>query len=400
MRTKSFLSKPAFKGFFFLMLLSLILIPSCKMKSRVAQPQFRSHESGIEYMIKTKGSGDKPAINDIVKVHYTLMLSDSTVIDSSFERGEPVFFKLGAGQVIKGWDIAMALLNEGDEAILIIPPDLAYGDQPMGDIPANSTLLFNVSIVDIIPAPRPFELDRGVTVTETDQGLKYAVLERGRGSKLQPGMRVKVHYSGFFEDLTLFDSSREREQPIDFVLGRGMVIKGWDEGLLNLSVGDRARLWVPYHMAYGEQGRGPIPPAANLIFDIEILDAAEPVKATPFNVAGKDTLQAANGLKYIIMSRGEGNNAQAGDVVSVHYTGYLTDGTKFDSSVERGQPFRFVLGQGQVIPGWDQGIVLMSPKARYRFIIPPALAYGNRGAGPIPANATLIFDVELLGIEQ
>jgi len=95
---------------------------------------------------------------------------------------------------------------------------------------------------------------------------------------------------------------------------------------------------------------------------------------------------------------GTGEEAKAGDTVEVHYTGVLTDGTKFDSSVDRGQPFSFNLGAGQVIKGWDQGVEGMKVGGKRKLTIPSDLAYGDRGTGPIPGGATLIFDVELLDI--
>jgi peptidylprolyl isomerase len=375
-------------------------INGCRTKTILTEPEvLKEHESGLVYRILAKGNGIKPNLNDIVKVHYTLMLEDSTVIDSSIKRGEPVAFKLGAGHVIKGWDIAMGLLNEGDEAVLVIPPSLGYGDRAMGDIPANSNLLFNVKIVDVVPAPRPFDITTRNSVQESPSGLRYAIINEGRGVKLENGMRVKVHYSGYFDDMTMFDSSHEREQPIELTLGRGMVIKGWEEGLSYMKVGDKGRIWIPYHLAYGEVGRGPIPPRANLIFDVEVVDATDQFVVVPFNTTGKDTLVTESGLRYIIVNPGRGEQPQQGNGVNVHYSGYLTDGTMFDSSIERGQPFRFVLGQGQVIAGWDEGISLMKSNSRYRFIIPPSLGYGSRAVGPIPSNATLIFDVELLNFE-
>lgn len=106
-----------------------------------------------------------------------------------------------------------------------------------------------------------------------------------------------------------------------------------------------------------------------------------------------------SGLEYIDVKVGEGAEAKAGQTVSVHYTGWLVDGSKFDSSVDRGQPFEFPLGGGSVIKGWDEGVAGMKIGGVRKLIIPSDLGYGSRGAGLIPPNSTLIFEVELLGVK-
>jgi FKBP-type peptidyl-prolyl cis-trans isomerase FkpA len=107
----------------------------------------------------------------------------------------------------------------------------------------------------------------------------------------------------------------------------------------------------------------------------------------------------ASGLRYEDVVLGQGAAAKAGDRVQVHYTGWLTDGTKFDSSLDRGSPFAFALGKGQVIKGWDEGVAGMQVGGKRKLTIPPGLAYGSRGAGGvIPPNAELVFEVELLKI--
>jgi FKBP-type peptidyl-prolyl cis-trans isomerase len=122
------------------------------------------------------------------------------------------------------------------------------------------------------------------------------------------------------------------------------------------------------------------------------------------DAATNQVIEMPNGLKYTDTKTGDGATATPGNKVSVHYTGWLYNngakGAKFDSSVDRGQPFQFTLGAHQVIAGWDEGIAGMKVGGKRTLIIPPELGYGARGAGGvIPPNATLMFDVELLGVQ-
>ena len=117
-------------------------------------------------------------------------------------------------------------------------------------------------------------------------------------------------------------------------------------------------------------------------------------------IMAEETTTTASGLQIKVLTVGTGEAASAGKIAVVHYTGWLLDGTKFDSSVDRGTPFEFPLGAGRVIKGWDEGVLTMSVGGKVELIIPPDLAYGASGAGgAIPANATLKFEVELLELK-
>jgi len=117
--------------------------------------------------------------------------------------------------------------------------------------------------------------------------------------------------------------------------------------------------------------------------------------------AQTDTITTESGLKYIVLKKGNGPKAEPTKAVEVHYTGSLTDGKVFDSSRERGEPIEFILGAGQVIPGWDEGIALMHVGDQFKLFIPSKLGYGEAGAGGvIPPNADLIFDVELMSVGE
>ena len=188
--------------------------------------------------------------------------------------------------------------------------------------------------------------------------------------------------------------------PSEFLSGNGQVIKGWDEGVAGMKVGGKRKLIIPPTLGYGPGGSpGKIPPNATLFFEVELLGTAEP-KATPESpiTASANT---ANGLKIEDQKVGDGPGAKQGQTVSVHYTGWLTNGAKFDSSKDAGRPFTFMLGAGRVIKGWDQGVAGMKVGGKRKLTIPPELAYGKGGFGNvIPPDSTLIFEVELLKIED
>jgi peptidylprolyl isomerase len=118
------------------------------------------------------------------------------------------------------------------------------------------------------------------------------------------------------------------------------------------------------------------------------------------SVLGAKAMTTESGLRYEDIVVGAGQSPQSGQEVTVHYTGTLEDGTKFDSSLDRGQPFKFKIGLGQVIKGWDEGVMTMKVGGKRKLVIPPQLGYGRRGVGPIPPNSTLVFEVELLEVQS
>jgi peptidylprolyl isomerase len=171
------------------------------------------------------------------------------------------------------------------------------------------------------------------------------------------------------------------------------------EGILGMKSGGKRIIVVPAELAYGQQGAGPIPPNTDLRVFVELLSISESVSVEMWDIADKKILETDTGLKYVILEKGDGINPENGNVVTVHYSGYFEDGTKFDSSVERNEPYSFVVGNKQVIPGWDEGIRLLKKGGKVRLIIPPYLAYGSAEVGSIPPNSTITFDVELVEIK-
>jgi peptidylprolyl isomerase len=292
---------------------------------------------------------------------------------------------------------------------IVQPGDNQTGSQPTVVLSTPAAAATSAAPPTTVPAPsgQPVPaLPADIQVTTTASGLQYADVAVGSGQAAKAGDTVSMLYTGYLTDGTVFDSNVASGQPLVFTLGQGQVIPGWDEGIVGLKEGGKRRLIIPAALGYGSQGAGGvIPPDAELIFDVELVStgaaapakpAAGPVPALPADIQVTTT---ASGLQYADVEAGTGQAAKAGDTVSMLYTGYLTDGTIFDSNVASGQPFDFTIGQGQVIQGWDEGIVGMKQGGKRRLILPSALGYGSQGAGGvIPPDAELIFDVELKGI--
>jgi peptidylprolyl isomerase len=243
------------------------------------------------------------------------------------------------------------------------------------------------------------EIDESAAVT-TESGLQIILMEEGTGAAVSAGDLVGVHYHGWLDaDGKQFDSSAKRGDPFTFPLGARRVISGWDEGVATMKIGSKARLRIPFALAYGERGRPPdIPAKADLVFDVWLVDAFASAEDGIPEIDESTAEKSPTGLVKIPMGDGKGELVGS-SVVSVHYHGWLaSDGSLFDSSSRRGQPLSFPVGTGMVIPGWDEGLSEMKVGEKARFRIPSALAYGENSHGPaIPPNSDLVFDVWVVG---
>lgn len=349
-------------------------------------------KSGLASKRLAAGTGTvSPQRQDLVKVHYTGWTTDGKMFDSSVKRGAPAEFPLGG--VIKGWTEGVGMMVVGEKRRLWIPEALAYAGQAGAP---KGMLVFDVELLDIKFGPKPIPAPADVAAPPADaelrNGLHYKRLSAGKDDKHpSPEDTVTVHYTGWTTDGVMFDSSVTRGQPAKFPLNR--VIPGWTEGLQLMTVGEKARLWIPEAMAY--QGR-PGAPAGLLVFDVELISFVAGPKA-PKDVAKppKSAKKTKTGLSYVVLKKGTGK-ARPGPTakVSVHYSGWTTDGKMFDSSVVRGEPAKFALNQ--VIPGWTEGLQLMVPGEKTLFWIPEELAYKGQPGRP---QGMLVFEVELLDVE-
>lgn len=248
-------------------------------------------------------------------------------------------------------------------------------------------------------------------------GLQYLDDSLGTGREAKADNLVSIHFKGWmvpkdtaselFSDWTTDQSkgmlslgdSKMRNQPLKFILNSGSFIKGTDEGIVGMKTGGIRTIIIPSKLAYGEAGIGFIPPNTDLKVVVELLEVKDKVVAEMWKVDSTLFKTTPSGLKYAIISQGNGPAIELNKTVTIHYSGYLLNGTIFDSSVERDEPIMFVVGQGQVMPGWDEGMQLLKKGDKARFIIPPQLAYGEMQLEKIPANSTLIFDTEVIDVK-
>jgi len=255
------------------------------------------------------------------------------------------------------------------------------------------------------PIPAPSDVAAPPENAErSESGLAWTVLQAGTGDKHPSSWDVvTVNYTGWTTEGRMFDSSITRGKPAEFPLNR--VIKGWTEGVQLMVAGEKRRFWIPGDLAYGEASANDPhaamgPPRGTLVFDVELISFKEAPKPpdAPSDVAAipKNAKTTKSGLGSRVLKKGTGTeHPSATSVVTVHYSGWTTDGQMFDSSVVRGTPATF--GLNQVIPGWTEGLQLMVVGEQRRLWIPENLAYGGRPGRPA---GMLVFDVELLEIKQ
>ena len=270
----------------------------------------------------------------------------------------------------------------------------------------------------------------------TESGLKYKYITRGEEQKPDSGKIMVLNMVYLTENDSVIFDSRDQEMavgmPVKSPEMKGMITEGLDL----LHKGDSVELRVPAKNFFNETAHMPVPTAikedSDLIFRIGVKDvvteeAFRELQMEQFKkqqeVAlkeqelrlGKDIktieefLEANNieaqktesGLYYVVNEKGKGPEVNAGDAVTVHYRGKLLDGTQFDASYDRGEPFTFNVGQGMVIPGWDEGLQQLKEGSKATFYIPSPLAYGARSAGAvIKPNSILVFDVEVVDVEK
>jgi len=363
---------------------------------------FQTTKSGLQYQIIEPGEGAKPQAGNRIWVEYEGKLTNDSIFVTTRETGNADFY-MGQGQMIKGWEEGLKLIGAGGRIVLNVPPQLGYGNMEIPGIPINSTLIFEIKLLQVDPGEplQPFNT-KGLKAQKGPKGLKYYVVNQGHGPLAKTNENAYVHYTGWLPDGTIYSSSRNIGDAVRITVGAHDVFEGWDQGLQLMSEGSKIRLEIPWQLAFGKEGYGNrVPPKTNICLDLEMVRLTPEIHVTKWDGTGHDTLTTLSGLRYIVFDEGSGDLIKSNSLVTVHYSGYFTDGKLFDSSVKREEPLKFPVGAGLVIEGWDEAALLMRPGSKFQLIVPARLAYGEAGSPPeIPANTDLIFDIEVMDVIQ
>jgi FKBP-type peptidyl-prolyl cis-trans isomerase len=264
------------------------------------------------------------------------------------------------------------------------------------------------------------------TAKKLPSGVYVVMDKEGTGDFIKPGFEVTMNYEKYALNGPKYDSNLDsifnHLTPMKVNIGQRQMITGWEEGIQSFKKGGKGKIFIPSKYAYGNNKFGIRPndtiPANSIIkIDVEILDVVD-IAAVAKQLAEKQDAEiqaflktnnltgtkTSSGLYYVITSEGNGKSPAVGDEVNMNYTGMFLDGKKFDSNLDSSfghvTPLKFPLGQGRVIRGWDEGIMLLKKGTKAKFILPSAIGYGANGSGQIPANAILQFDVELLDFKK
>lgn len=359
--------------------------------------------SGLKYKVEKPGDGKQPEPGDLVAVHYIGMLENEEIFDNSYKQGTPLTFNHGVGQVIKGWDEALGKIREGGKITVVVPPELGYGQREVKNIPPNSTLYFQIELLEVERNENfePFST-AGKDTLETASGIRYIIVDSGMGEQPDTTSWAYLHFTGYLPSDQIFDASILRGEPVRMNPGAGKVIPAWDEIVQLMRPDAKFHIIVPPELGYGDKGLpGVVPPASALKFDLELLHTSEKKAIKPFNVENIDTVKLDSGLQYIPVQKGKGRKPKKGSVVKIHFTGYFPNGKMFQSSLKNDKPVIFAVGQQQVIEGLDKVVKHIKPKGKIRAIIPWQMAYGEKGYKPlIPGKQDLIFDIELISVVE
>ena len=408
---------------------------------------FEKSDSGLYYKFYVQG-------DDTIRAHdgdlVSMYINYRTLNDSLFNTNstnEPIGVHMRKsdyqGDVYEG----IRMMSVGDSATFVVSTDSFFTKVYNAEIPdyldSGSYFFIDIKIEDILDkeaqAQKAYndmlELQKkekalideylknnNLVIPPDSNGIFKTTTKSGYGKSVVAGNYAKINlrFNLLDRPQPIFDSwVNSNGKGIDIVVGTGYFGVGLDNCLLSAKVGDVFTAVIPSEQAFGARGvERLVPPYSALHYECEVIstDTEEAYRAKKMKQEEEDKRKQEKELNSYLKKNNinstpdndgiykktevEGTGAMpvAGDRVSVHYTGYFLDGTKFDSSVDRNQPFEFAIATGSVIPGWDKALSTMKVGEKSIFVIPSELAYGPQGKNSIPPNTILVFEIELLSI--
>ncbi len=405
---------------------------------------FEKTESGLYYKIYTSSTDTLHANDgDMMTVILNYRTLENQPVDSNY-KSFPTQLVMResaySGDIYEG----LKMLTVNDSATFVLSADSFFQVTAGSVIPQSldtgSMFYLDVKITEIktraqmdqeqmaqmeemkkaeLDSRTKYLQDNNITVQPDSNGIYLVQQKKGNGKMVKTGNYVQLHLkiSSTNGGYPLYNSTDHIAEGIELMVGTGYFGLGLDMKLQGTKVGDKFSCIVPSSMAFGERGvERIVPPYATLIYDCEILnvytedefnqlskkrndDRIAKQKADMQSFAKKNSITSApdaDGIYKKVITEGVGEVVGTARSVSVHYTGTLLDGTKFDSSLDRGQPFTFIVGAGEVIPGWDKVVAGMKKGEKALVVIPSAMGYGNQAAGSIPPHSVLVFEIEVI----
>ncbi|XP_024404088.1 peptidyl-prolyl cis-trans isomerase FKBP62 isoform X2 [Physcomitrium patens] len=344
---------------------------------------------GLQKLITKAGEGwETPDTGDEVSVHYTGTLLDGTKFDSSLDRGQPFTFKLGQGQVIKGWDKGVATMKKGEKATFTISPENAYGEAGSPPvIPANATLKFDVELLHWASV-KDICKDGGIIKKIVTEGKKWENPKDLDEVLVKYEVRLQRHQTVV---------AKSPESGVEFTVKDGHFCPAIGQAVKTMLKGEKALLTVKPRYGFGEKGAAPsgdvkaIPSDAVLEIELELISWKVVEEVTDDKKVIKKILTAGEGYE----------KPNDGSTVKVRYVAKLENGTIFEKNGQDGEElFQFVTDEGQVIDGLDKAVLTMKKNEHALVTIYPEYGFGGeetkRDLAIVPANSTLFYEIELV----
>lgn len=379
---------------------------------------------GVAYTVHVEGNGTKPSTSDMVVFSMEQRKANGEIVLEG--RGDQTY-QMGTPTTYADLPDLLSALVTGDSATFKVSCEKIYTRGRPSIMEGVDYLYVDVAVKEVISkaeymlrenakmrdematdieAIRNYLAENDITEYDsTGYGLYYKVEEMGEGDLAEQGQMIKVYWDGYLPDGTMFDGTDLRRGDVQFQVGMGQVPRALDDMVQLLAAGSKVRIWSPAKLAYGETGSPQVAANQWVWFDLDIQDPNVDLRKEQKEIEAYlrarnvEATKAPEGYYYTVEKEGTGDYPKVGQEVTVHYHGMLLDGSVFDSSVERGEPFTTPIGVGRVIEGWDLGIPKFNTGGKGTLYIPSSLAYGPNGRPGIPANSILIFEIEMISFK-